>query len=118
KNIQCSSRESVIAPSFEPELIAGPRFIGGPHGLSALSRCVTQMSFPPNPPRRDAKYRVRPSFEIEGAWSSDDELTTGPRLTGVVQAEKRGAADGRGELMPTINTSNVRIKRCQLASPR
>src|SRR5439155_160938 len=64
-------------------LIAGPRFCGGPHASSTLARWVTQMSFPPKPPGRlETKYRLNPSFEIDGCWSLDAELTTGPRFAG------------------------------------
>src|SRR2546428_13707431 len=38
------------------------------------------------------KYRLRPSFEMDGAWSMNGVLTGGPRLTGGDQAEKRGGA--------------------------
>src|SRR2546428_114458 len=47
------------------------------------TRWVTQMSSPPKPPGRlETKYRLNPSFEIDGCWSLDAELTTGPRFAG------------------------------------
>src|SRR5690348_16505249 len=49
------------------------------------------MSRPPTPPgRSEVMYRLRPSLEIAGRLSSNGELTTGPRLTGVPQGPYAG----------------------------
>src|SRR5213593_2681547 len=74
-------------------LIAGPRFCSGPHASSTLARWVTQMSFPPRPPGRlETKYRLNPSFEIDGCCSLDAELTTGPRFAGAPHGPYRGCS--------------------------
>src|SRR5439155_9972473 len=86
KYIRCPSGENAGATSLELELTVGPRFCAGPQGSSTVARCETQMSSPPKPPRRpDVMYRLRPSLEIAGRLSSNGELTSGPRLTGVAQ---------------------------------
>src|SRR5215813_1713539 len=64
------------------------RLTGEFQGEARLSRCATQMSFPPTPPGRlDEKYRLSPSLEIAGLPSLNGELITGPRLVGGDQLE-------------------------------
>src|SRR5437660_12505957 len=95
KNIQCSSRESAGTFSRLVLLTTAPRFTGGPHGASRLTRRDTQMSRPPKPPgRSDPKNRLSPSFAMAGPASVDGELITGPRFTGTPQSEYMGAALG------------------------
>src|SRR2546425_2094935 len=120
------SREKAGFPSLDVVLTVGPRFTGDPHGSSTLARCETYMSKPPSPPGRlEAKYRLRPSFEIAGCWSLDAELMTGPRLTGADQSEYFWAwTDGTlvmtRESMPPITNARtkcgVKLKRFLLFS--
>src|SRR6266516_2885014 len=91
KYIRCRSDENVGATSLELELTVGPRFCAGPQGSSTVARRETQMSSPPTPPGRpEVTYRLRPSLEIAGRLSSNGELTSGPRLTGVDQGPHWG----------------------------
>src|SRR5439155_10019634 len=91
KYSRCPSGENAGATSLELELTVGPRFCGAPQGSSTLTRCETQMSSPPKPPRRpEVMYRLMPSLEIAGRLSSNGELTSGPRLTGVDQGPHSG----------------------------
>src|SRR5687767_2900893 len=93
KNSRWPSRERCGAASMPAVLIVPPRLTGGPHAqsgspMSVHARRDTHRSFDPNPPGRfEAKYKLRPSFEISGVISANGELTVGPRLTGADQAE-------------------------------
>src|SRR5688572_27149056 len=93
KNSRWPSRERSGATSLPGVLIVSPRLTGGPHAqsgspVSVHARRDTHRSFGPNPPGRvEAKYKLRPSFEISGVMSPNGELTVGPRLTGADQVE-------------------------------
>src|SRR6185503_19243487 len=92
KNNQCPSREREGGPSVATVFTRSPRFTGRPQGSSGLARCETQMSVAPKPGRVEVKKRLRPSLEIAGPKSSNDELTVAPRFVGTSQSENRGAA--------------------------